>query len=191
MHIRHSEEISFRGVGYFGNTGFNISRQRVSKLTSQKAVSLVNMQPWGNLCWLPRALILHRISIKIFACIGLFPKIRKLFTVVLKSVIKRIAEVLQTKFRSFECEITWASDLSCPGCCLLLSECSWGAIFWYDRRSFWAPCPPLLSDRTFEIGRVYIVESIPIQLAKAELWEGEKGEISINEVYFHQLHLEN
>lgn len=161
--IRHSEGTLFRGVEYFGNISFNISRQRVSKLTSQKAVSLVYLQPFlihreiypGFL----EPFILHRISIKTFASIDLFWKIRNSFTLELKSVIKRKTEVFQIKFHSFECEISWGSDLNCPGCCLLFSECSWEAIFWYDRRSFWASSPPLLPGRAFEIGRVYIVVS--------------------------------
>lgn len=120
------EEILLRGVEYFGNIGFNISRQRVSKLTSRKAACLVYLQPFlvhreiypGFL----EPFILHRISSKLFASIDLFSTIRNSFTWVLKSVIKRITEVLQIKFHSSECEITWASDLSYPGCCLLFSE---------------------------------------------------------------------
>lgn len=76
--IKHSKETLFRGVEYFGNISFNISRQRLSKFISQKAVSLVYLKPFlthreiypGFL----EPFILHRISIKIFASINLFPK---------------------------------------------------------------------------------------------------------------------
>lgn len=85
--IKHAEETLLTGVEYFGNIGFNISRQRVSKLTSQKAACLVYLQPFlihreiypGFL----EPFILHRISSKLFASIDLFSTIRNSFTLVL------------------------------------------------------------------------------------------------------------
>lgn len=90
--VTHSKETLFRVVQDFGIIHCKVLRQRVNQLISQKAVSLIYLQPFlihreiypGFL----KPLILHRISFRIFVSIELFPKRRNSFTLVLKSVIE-------------------------------------------------------------------------------------------------------